>query len=231
MATKTKPSTQLSLFDQGLDAPAVPVAKPPRRSRLAVAGADTTASAEAVRHVDRIEVIPPDADHRRDRKPSPFEEESYKLYLQLARDVRSLSMKTALATFGVVALVIFGAQIERTVLRLIELRHISQSLMIGVVGWIAVTIAGYTLGRAAFVLKKKHDCGVFYQGVLHFSSNPVMRFVAKLGTALYVGLVAGAIILTLILARQEMIDLIWFIARHFPRAVIGPWDTRTIFGP
>ena len=91
-------------------------------------------------------------------------------------------------------------------------------------------MAIYTLVRALFMLKKKHDCGVFYQRVLHFSSNPIMRFLAQLGTAIYFVLIIGAFALTLILAKQQMLELVWFIVRNFQHAIIGPWHTETIPG-
>jgi hypothetical protein len=218
---KTLPGTQLSLFDQGLDAPATA----PRKRKPAAKRAET-AVVEEVRHVDRIEIIQP----REAKEPpaSAFEQDSYKLYLQLAHEVRGLSIKTATATFVVVALVIFGAQIDKTILRFLELRTVNHTLVVGVVGWITIAMAIYTLARAAFMLKKNHDCGVFYQRVLHFSSNPIMRFLAKLGTAIYAALVIGALALTLILAKQQMLDVVWFIVSNFQHALIGPWHTETI---
>ena len=222
-SNRRPPGTQLTLFDQGLDAPAT---APAPRKRKAAAKRTGTAIVEEVRHVDRVEIIQP-----RQGKESPataFEQESYKLYLLLSREVRGLSFKTATATFLVVALVIFGAQIDKTILRFLELRNVNHNLVVGVVGWITVAMAVYTLARAGFMLKKKHACGVFYQRVLHFSSNPIMRVLARLGTAIYVALVIGAIALTLILAKQQMLDLVWFIVRNFQQTLIGPWHTETV---
>jgi hypothetical protein len=67
-------------------------------------------------------------------------------------------------------------------------------------------------------------CGVFHQRVLHFSSNPLLRLISQLGTAIYV----GAIVHTLILAKPQMIDLIWFILRNFQKMLIGPWRTEVL---
>jgi hypothetical protein len=215
--------TQLTLFDHGLNAP---VTQPDARKSKPQRKTAETAVVEVVRQVDRIEIIQPGTD--KERPATAFEQESYRLYLQLAREVRGLSIKTATATSIVVALVIFGAQIDKTILRFLELRAVNHTLVIGVVGWITVAMATYTLARATFMLKKKHDCGVFYQRVLHFSSHPIMLLLSKLGTAIYVGLVIGAIALTLILAKQQMLDLIWFIIRNFRHAFIGPWQTEII---
>jgi hypothetical protein len=85
-------------------------------------------------------------------------------------------------------------------------------------------LAAYTLARSAFALKKKRDCRVFYQRVLHFSSNPILRALAMVGTAAYVALVVGAIVLTLILARDQKFDLV----PNSQRAFIGPWNTEVI---
>jgi hypothetical protein len=223
MASKENPRvTQLTLFDLGLDAPAAP---PLRKRRKPPAKKAEAVVVDQVRHVDRIEIIPP---ANQPKQPDPFECESYKLYLQLSKDVRGLTVKTATATAVVVALVMFDAQIEKTILRFFELRAINRSFVVGVVGWITVAFAVYTLFHAAYAMKKKHDCGVFYQRVLHFSSNPLIRLISQLGTAFYVGLVVGAIVLTLILAKPQMIDLIWFILRNFQKMLIGPWRTEVL---
>jgi hypothetical protein len=227
MVPKTSPSTQLTLFDQGLNAPIVQPAKP-RRHKSPAKPAPTDI-VEEVRHVDRVEILRP-GDRPREPEPSPFERESYRLYVQLAREVRGLSIKTATATSLVLALVIFGAQIDKTILRFLELRTVNNAIVVGLVGWITIALATYTLARAAFMLKKKVDCGVFYQRVLHFSSNPVVRFLATFGIAVYLALMIGAIVLTLILAKQQMLDLVWFIVRNFPHVFIGPWHTETIKG-
>ena len=219
---KNPPGTQLTLFEQGLDAPAAP---PIGKRRKSPAKKVEAVAVEEVRHVDRIEIIRP---AEQPKEPHPFERESYKLYLQLSKDVRGLTVKTATATAVVVALVMFDAQVEKTILRYFELRAINRSLVVGVVAWIAVAFAVYTLFRAAYAMKKKHDCGVFYQRVLHFSSNPLIRLISQLGTTIYVGLVVGAIVLTLILAKPQMIDIIWFIIRNFQQMLIGPWRTEVL---
>jgi hypothetical protein len=222
MATKgMPPGNQLSLFDLGLAAPAtLPVRR--RRSQAA-----KRASPVEEVPVNRIEILRPE-ERPKEPEPSAFEQESYKLYLMLSREVRSLSIRTGGATLLIVALVIFGAQFDKAILRFLEIRAINQSLVVGVVGWITIMLAAYTLARAAFALKKKRDCGVFYQRVLHFSSNPILRALAMVGTAAYVALVIGAIVLTLILARHQMFDLVWFILRNSQRAFIGPWNTEVI---
>jgi hypothetical protein len=222
MATKKRdlPQTQLTLFDRGLEAPETMPTRRPRSKRV------VAPVVEEVRSVDKVEILQP-RDRPREPEPSAFERESYKLYLQLALEVRGLSIKTATATL-VVALVVFGAQIDRTIFGLLELKAVNHTIVVGVVAWITIAMAAYTLVRGAFALKKKHDCGVFYQRVLHFSSNPIMRLLATLGMAVYVGLVIGAIVLTLILARQEMLDLVWFIVRNFHRSLIGPWETELL---
>ena len=224
MATKAKPpSTQLTLFDHGLDAP---TAAPVRRRRQEVAKRAHDVVVEEVQQANRVEILRPE-DRPKEPEPSPFERESYKLYLLLSREVRSLSIKTGGATLLIVALVMFGAQFDKAVLRFLEIRAVNHSLVVGVIGWLTIMLATYTLARAAFALKKKRDCGVFYQRVLHFSSNPVMRFLAMVGTAAYVALVVGAIVLTLILARHQMLDLVGFILRNMQHAFIGPWQTET----
>jgi hypothetical protein len=227
MATKAKPpSAQLTLFDNGLDAP---IAAPVRRRRREVVKRAQDVVVEEVQQANRVEILRPE-DRPKESEPSPFERESYKLYLLLSREVRSLSIKTGGATLLIVALVMFGAQFDKAVLRFLEIRAVNHSLVVGVIGWLTIMLATYTLARGAFALKKKCDCGVFYQRVLHFSSNPFMRFIAMVGTAAYAALVVGAIVLVLILARHQMLDLVWFILRNMQHAFIGPWQTETFPG-
>jgi hypothetical protein len=56
----------------------------------------------------------------------------------------------------------------------------------------------------------------------------LIPLISQLGTAIYVGLVVGAIVLTLILTKPQMIDLIWFILRNFQKMLIGPWRTEVL---
>ena len=226
MASKKPPSKQLTLFDIGLDAP---IAKPARHLKLPQASHSATEVTPEVRHVGTIEILGPIGRSEHRQVPGPFEKESYRLYLRLLAEVRSLSVRTAYATFLVVALVIFGAKIDKTILHFLEVRAISHGLIVGVVGWGTVLLASYTLMRAAFTFKKKRDSGAFYQGVLRFSSNPFLTVFGTISTVVYIAAVSGAILLTLILAKAQMVEVVIFILKNLQMVIfIGPWDTKTI---
>src|SRR5262245_16305383 len=71
--------------------------------------------------------------------PTAFEKESYELYLKTRREVRGLSTATAVFTFLlVVAVVLLGARIQEISVGLFKIGAISETIVVGVLGWCSV---------------------------------------------------------------------------------------------
>jgi hypothetical protein len=48
---------------------------------------------------------------------------------------------------------------------------VRRDILIGLIGWLTLLAAEYTLIRAFYTLRKEMDCGLFYQRVLQLSDN------------------------------------------------------------
>jgi hypothetical protein len=212
---------QLSLFENGLDAPAAKF-RAPRRGRRPTTQTLIEARAETVEVLEPSDIKGP----RNPQTPDPFEKESYELYLKLRREVRSLSTMTAIFSFLLVAVVLLGATIQEASLGVFKVGAISETIVVGVLGWCSVLFGCATLYQAAFAAQKKRHSGLFYQRVLRFHDSPFADFAGNVRTIVYVGTVIGAILLAVVLARAQMLYLVHFILRGVLNILfIGPWET------
>jgi hypothetical protein len=169
-------------------------------------------------------LLPPNSDSP--IGPTPFEKESYELYLKTRREVRGLSTTTAVFTFLLVAVVLLGARIQEISVGLFKIGAISETIVVGVLGWCSVLWGIGTLFQAAFAAYKKQQCGLFYQRVLRFYPSPFADVLGQIRTIVYVIAVAGAILLSLILARHQMLHLVTFIIKGLLNlASMSGWET------
>jgi hypothetical protein len=95
-------------------------------------------------------------------------------------------------------------------------------VLVGLVGWLTLLAAFNTLIRAAYMIRKKLDCGIFYQRVLQFSGSSIVCFVSRFFDFLFVATFIAIIALTAIIAWVEMIKLVDFIVREF-LFLFNPW--------
>lgn len=202
---------QLTLFDIGLAPPAegrLPTARALAPHRAWTPPEEKTGSVVTIAS-HRIEVQSPEP-----REPSPFERASYELYLRLKAETYALAKTTGVLVIVLVAVVFLGVQIPEAGFGFFKVGSLKRHILVGLIGWLTFLSGGYTLVRAAFMMRKKVDCGVFYQRVLEFSSNPAIRFAHRFLDVLFVGVFAGILVLTWIIAGTEMVNLIDFIVRE-----------------
>lgn len=209
---KTVHKDQLSLFDLGLEGPAV-------TGRVTLNTLSTIPTVELIAtDVERpvrvissehFEVHPPAPP-----EPSPFEKASYELYLRLKGETYGLAKTTSILAIVLVAVVFLDVQIPEAGFGFFKVGSLPRHILVGLIGWLTLLSGGYTLIRAAYMMRKKVDCGLFYQRVLEFSNNAFIRFVHRFLDVLFVTLFSGIIALTWIIAGTEMINLVDFIARE-----------------
>lgn len=213
MATRRKvpQAGQLTLFDIGLDTPTedrrdvartIPLNRTPKLPEEKIGPVITIAP-------HRVEVQSPEP-----KEPSPFERASYELYLRLKGETYGLAKTTGVLVIVLVAVVFLGVQIPEAGFGFFKVGSLKRHILVGLIGWLTFLSGGYTLIRAAFMMRKKVDCGLFYQRVLEFSSNPAIRFAHRFLDVLFVAVFVGILVLTWIVAGTEMVNLIDFIVRE-----------------
>lgn len=217
MAKKSKDrhKDQLS-FDLGPDQPLEPI----RRGRSMVIAHKPDrqdASDIAVISDSRIELQPPSP-----IEPTPFEKASYELYQRLKSETYALAKTTSFLAIVLIAVVFLGVQIPEAGFGLFKVGSLKHHILVGLIGWLTLLSAGYTLVRASFMMRKKVHCGLFYQRVLEFSSNAIIRVAHRFLDILFVTLFAGIIALTWIVAGGEMMNLVAFII-HEILLLRDPW--------
>ena len=102
-------------------------------------------------------------------------------------------------------------------------------MLVGLLGWLTILCAGFTLIRAFYTLRKKFDCGLFYQRVLEFSDNVIVRFVHRFFESLFVASFVSIIVLTWIIAHDEMLGLVLFMIDEV-RMLFNPWRPKIKWG-
>lgn len=216
-ARRTKKSThQLSLFDAGLDAPVgdLKALATPRLSEQEIISPAT----EVALFVTPIAREFHKTDHA---DPGPFEKASYDLYLKLKAETYALSKTTGLLATVLVAVVFLGV-VPEIGIGLFRVGSLSRHVLVGLLGWLTILSASYTLVRAAYMVRKKIDSGLFYQHVLQFSGSVAVRIINRFLGVLFVLAFLGVIVLTLIIAREEMVKLVLFLVREF-LFLFDPW--------
>jgi hypothetical protein len=214
----TKTSTgQLSLFDAGLNAPAttrvVGRHRTPKQEIL---------SPEPVYDSGLSTRISAQFRTPHSTEPSPFEKASYELYLKLKSEVNASARTTGVLAMILVAVVFLRVPIPEIGVGLFRVDSLSRDVLVGLVGWLTLLSALNTLIRAAYMIRKKLDCGLFYQRILQFSGNSIIRFVSRFFDFLFVATFLAIIALTTIVAWVEMIKLVDFIIREF-LFLFNPW--------
>lgn len=207
---------QLSLFDAGLEQPLKPILRG-RSVTLAVKPDRSKAADIDVISDHRIKLHP-----RTTGEPTPFEKASYELYLRLKSETFALAKTTSFLAIVLIAVVFLGVEIPEAGLGLFKVGALKHHILVGLIGWLTFLSAGYTLVRAAFMMRKKIHSGLFYQRVLEFSNNPFIRIAHRFLDILFVALFAGIIALTWIVAGNEMMDLVAFIFREI-MLLRDPW--------
>ena len=121
-----------------------------------------------------------------------------------------------------VAVVFLEVRIPEIGVGLFKVGSLSRDVLVGLVGWLTLLGAGYTLMLAAYMMRKKVNSGLFYQRVLQFSGNAIVRTINRFFDILFIAAFLGIIALTWIIARVEMLNLVDFILREF-LLLFNPW--------
>ena len=207
---------QLTLFDLGLDASATVKSPKSLQKRNVQAEIVRPLSDDAFSNRRILEFA-------RD-EPSPFEKASYDLYQKLRRETAWLARTTFLFEILLVAVVFFGIQIQEIGFGAFKVNSVNRQVLVGVIGWSTLLAAGLTLLRAFHSEQKRRQSGLFYQRVLIFSSNPIVRLATRFLNGLFVSILIAFIALTWILAQEEMLNLISYIFQKLT-LLNNPWKT------
>lgn len=216
--------SQLSLFDIGLDAPAPDAAKSgnvtssPQSKLLPALRQVPTAPAKLI-EVDASALTEPCT-------PSAFEKASYDLYLKAKTETHISARTTGALVLILLALVFLNVQVAEAGLGFIKIGAVKTHIVIGVTAWLTL-LSAKTLIRAAYMIKKKLDCGLFYQMVLQFSDNILVRAILRFFDILFVAIFIAIIMLTLIIAYDEMYDVVKFII-HEVASLSDPWHAKLV---
>jgi hypothetical protein len=212
---------QLSLFDVGLELPTSERALT-SVAELEIVRWSRPASTATLKTIDLdLRSISEPAE------PSPFERASYDLYLKSKVDTHTSARTTGALVLILLALVFLDVQISEAGFGFLKIGSIKRDVIIGVVGWLTLLSAAKTLIRAGYMLRKKLDCGLFYQRVLQFSANWFIRSALRFFDILFVVIFLALIVLTLIIARVEMVNVVAFILREF-MFLFDPWHPRLV---
>jgi hypothetical protein len=163
---KTANNRQLTLFERGLDAPPSTKSLLARRQPIAKPEPEIIEPTRQPRSIPagpmRLKELESDG-----REPSPFERESYNLYLRYRDESRSLSGRS---TFLFV-LLLFAAVLRIPIQEVLGVKFAAQHLfyIIGFLGWAALLSICYAIFIEILATRKKRQCGLFYQRVLRFS--------------------------------------------------------------
>ena len=226
MPSKITDNSQLSLFDRGLNAP--PSGGPVRRRRRSAAKYEPEILPASDPRPGPVAAtpIPLGARSSDAREPAPFEQASYELYLRSKTETTSLTKSTFVLLVILILIAVLGVQVQEALFGLVKFGSLPRDILVGVLGWATLLSTLFTAQRAAYTAQKERQCGLFYQRVLRFPSDGIAKIGEPVLVTAYVCCLAASILLTLIVARQEMVALLWFIARGILNMIfIGPWET------
>lgn len=210
---KSAPKEQLSLFDFGLDGSKQQVVP------------TTELSAQSP------EILPPELQQLGAREksewrpispgePSAFERASYEHYMRLKTETYNLAKVSGILALLLISVVILGVKVSEAGLGPLKISLFRHSHLVGLLGWLTLLSSGMTLLRAAYMLRKKIDCGLFYQRVLQFSGSPLIAFLSRCFGILFVAVFVSIIALTWVLARTDMLAFVDLVVR----GILMPFD-------
>lgn len=161
-------------------------------------------------------------------QPNPFERTAYELYQKARAEARNLSNATGVLIVALVSVAILDVQVQEAAIGFFKFGSVKQNVLVGLLGWLTILAAIWTLFRSAYASQKHRQSGEYYQLVMRFSHNPLWGFCERIIGNLFVAAHLGIIALAIVIARHEMIGLIDFIFRGLLmlndpwRAVVTP---------